>query len=960
VSRPVAFLLAAILLVTFVAPVSANAQDSADASAAPTEGEVVPGEVVVKYVDPEAGAEAAEADGLEVMAELGSEPEEAPLLVSTEGQPVEEVLEELNADPAVEYAEPNYVVSLASEPTPEPAADVEPMGETAAIVPVNDPKTSAQYSLDRMQVRSAWNLSKGGAGIVAVLDTGVQFNHPDLAGRLLPGHDFVNNDSNASDDQGHGTWVSGIIAANQNDGYGIAGISWTDKILPVKTMNSAGLGDTSDLTAGIVWAADHGATVINLSVGGFPYSKYVQDAVNYAWSKGAVIIGAAGNNRREETYYPASYTNVVSVSATQPDDEFANWSSYGSKVDVSAPGASILTTNCMTCNTWGTHVTISGTSFATPNTAGVVALLRGKYPDETPAQIVNRLLRSVDDQGYAGWDNRYGLGRVNAARALGGGVTASGVSSGDGLERNNTLATARKITLGSTAKPSIHPAGDVDVFAVDVPRAGRLDVRVTGVVDTARVLKSSLPIDPIVEIYSTAGTLLLTVDKEWETGVELASRSVSGPTRLLIRIRNYYANGSRAAYTITPTFVDNVAPTVTGRTPAPNVTAVRFDGATVTADFSESVTGLSGTTVQLKGPGGTLVPATVSGTSRRATLHPTVPLAAETAYTVSLTAGIKDAAGNALAATTWKFTTGKAATRVFGPNRFGTAAALSASAFAPGVPVVYIATGTAYPDALTGGPAAAVGGGPLLFADSTSLPAATVAELVRLQPGRIVVLGGPAAVSSRVFRALDAYTPGTVTRVYGADRYGTAAAISAATFAPDAPVAYIATGASYPDGLAAGAVAAGQRAPLLLTRPDVVPAEILAELQRLSPARIVVMGGTSAISDAVLAQLRAIAPDVQRITGPDRYDTSAALSAASFAANSVSTVYVATGRSWPDGLSAGPVAAKAGAPLLLVSSTMSPAVAAELRRLDPTNIVIVGGSAAVSDALRNEILALWE
>ena len=148
----------------------------------------------------------------------------------------------------------------------------------------------------------------------------------------------MNTDTNAADDNGHGTWVAGIIAANPNDGYGIAGISWRDKILPVKVMSGTGTGDTADLTAGIIWAADHGATVINMSVGGFPQSQYVQDAVNYAWSKGVVLVGAAGNNNREETFYPASFDNVVSVSATQINDEFSSWSSYGPKVDVSAPG----------------------------------------------------------------------------------------------------------------------------------------------------------------------------------------------------------------------------------------------------------------------------------------------------------------------------------------------------------------------------------------------------------------------------------------------------------------------------------------------------------------------------------------------------------------------------------------------------------------------------------------------
>ena len=273
-------------------------------------------------------------------------------------------------------------------------------------------------------------------------------------------------------------------------------------------MNREGTGNTADLLSAIRWSADSGADVINMSVGGFPYSQQMQDAVNYAFNKGAVLVGAAGNNRREETYYPASFDNVISVSATQVDDEFSNWSSYGSKVDVSAPGSSVLTTNCTVCtyadhDSWGSHTFISGTSFATPNVSGVVALIRATYPAMTPDEVVQRLFSTVDDLGYPGWDKRYGRGRVNAYRALGGTVSAPSLPSGDGLEGNNVVTeNAPRLTLGATVRPNIFPAGDVDVFTVDVPRAGRLDVRVTGVVDSRAYPwnKSGLPVDPIVEL----------------------------------------------------------------------------------------------------------------------------------------------------------------------------------------------------------------------------------------------------------------------------------------------------------------------------------------------------------------------------------------------------------------------------------------------------------------------------
>lgn len=650
--RTISTLLALLMLLATALP--AAAAEDPEPPTTDAVGEVVPGEVVVKWRDARRGTEVAQEHGLAVLAELGTSGDGLPSVVATRGRAVNTVIAELRADPAVAYAEPNYVVHLADE------------GSVAAVS-VNDPKTAGQYSLDQMRVRDAWSLTKGGSGIVAVLDTGVQANHPDLSGRVLAGYDFVNNDSNAADDNGHGTWVAGIISSKPNDGYGIAGISWSDKILPVKIMSGSGTGDTSDLTSGIIWAANHGATVINMSVGGFPTSQYVQDAVNYAWNKGVVLVGAAGNNNRQESFFPASFANVVSVSATQSNDEFSNWSSYGPNVDVSAPGASVQTTNCTVCtyaghNTWGEHTYISGTSFATPNVAGVIALIRARYPSYTPAQVVSRLISTVDDRGYSGFDIRYGAGRVNAFRAVGGSVASPVAAAGDAREPNNSLGAAQVIPLGSATRPTIYPAGDVDVFAVDAPRGGRLDVRVTGVVDTRAYPwnGSPLPIDPIVELYSTSGTLIRRVDAVWEADTELATVTVVGPTRILIRVQNYYANGSRTAYIVTPTFVDDVAPRVIGRSPAAGAVNVsRHLAATVR--FDEPVTGVSSTSVRLRDTvTGGLMPATVTydGPRNEARASVAGTLVAARVYRLELTSAITDTTGHAFVATSWTFTTG--------------------------------------------------------------------------------------------------------------------------------------------------------------------------------------------------------------------------------------------------------------------------------------------------------------
>jgi putative cell wall-binding protein len=356
------------------------------------------------------------------------------------------------------------------------------------------------------------------------------------------------------------------------------------------------------------------------------------------------------------------------------------------------------------------------------------------------------------------------------------------------------------------------------------------------------------------------------------------------------------------------------------------------------------------------------VPATVSydPARNRATLQPRAALAGEAPYQAVLSAGITDHGGNAVAPHTWSFTTGKAAPRLAGSDRYGTAAAVSSSMFGPGVPVAYVATGADFPDALAGAPAARVGNGPLLLVAPNLVPHPTAMELHRLRPGRIVVLGGTGAVSAEVLDSLRSYTSGAVTRVSGADRFATAASISAVTFATGPSVVFVTTGRNYPDALAAGAEAARQRAPILLVETDSVPDATADELARLQPSRIVVVGGPGAVSESVLTSLRSHAPTVERISGADRYATAVALSRTAHAANGPATVYIATGEAYPDGLSAGPVAGARSAPLLLVAPAwLPPSVAVELRRLDPTNIVFVGGPAAITDALRDQIRALW-
>jgi subtilisin family serine protease len=652
-TRPISFsllLLAASATPIYAAP-GAAAPASVKADLAPKvavgheAARHAPDRVIVQWKDANDVARKEHARGLQHLASIDGV--HGPSVVGTNGASVEATVARLSKDAAVAWAEPDYVMQVAG-----------------TAVPVNDPSTSRQYSLDRMRVRDAWSLTTGGSRLVAVIDTGVQFNHPDLAGRISTlGYDFVNGDSNASDDNGHGTWVSGIIAAKVNNGVGVAGISWTDVVLPVKVMDETGHGYSSDVARGIDYAISKGAKVINMSIGGFEYSNAVKGAVDRAWAAGAVLVAAAGNYRTSQPSYPAAYDHVVSVSATQADDEFTNWSNYGATVDVSAPGAAVTTTNCTTSpcihSTWGPTIDISGTSFATPNTAGVVALILARYPAYTNEQVVDRLLGTSDDLGFPGWDSRYGRGRVNAFRAVGGSVAAPAAQVGDTLERNDSATASRFIPFGTT-HPNNYPAGDVDYFTFSAPRAGRISLAVSPVIDTTRPEKSSLSFDPVLDLWANGDFVTKVDDPSNSATVERFSYQATGPMTLTLRVRNWLPNGTKPAYTLTSAFVDNVGPLVTSRSPAPGATNVsRYPS--IVLGFNEAVRNVSSASLRLRdATSGSLVSGTVTydAAKRQAHLVPGIKLAADHPYAVEVTSALTDSAGNAITPVAWTITTG--------------------------------------------------------------------------------------------------------------------------------------------------------------------------------------------------------------------------------------------------------------------------------------------------------------
>jgi hypothetical protein len=321
------------------------------------------------------------------------------------------------------------------------AEHVEPLYVAAIAATTNDPLLPQQYSLNRMQAPSAWDVSHGAGVTIAIVDTGVDCDHPDLAGQCVSrGRNFVTG-GDGLDDQGHGTHVAGIAGARGNNGLGIAGVAYEAKILPVKVLTASGQGHFGHIAEGMVWACQQpGVRVVNMSLGCRGcVSQLIDEAAQQCLARGVLPVAAAGNDNTNEPSYPAASPYVVGVAATDQNDAKAGFSNWGRNVEVSAPGVAVLSTvRGSGYQAW------NGTSMASPNAAGVAALVLAARPGLTPHQVRGVLASSADPIGPAQY---FGAGRLNAARA----VRAEGGGGGPG-------PTAVPTSLYPTATPV--PGGD--------------------------------------------------------------------------------------------------------------------------------------------------------------------------------------------------------------------------------------------------------------------------------------------------------------------------------------------------------------------------------------------------------------------------------------------------------------------------------------------------------------------
>ncbi|KQV61294.1 MULTISPECIES: S8 family serine peptidase [unclassified Duganella] len=345
-------------------------------------------------------------------------------------------------------------------------AELDQMVPVAATA--NDPYLGSEWHINKIAANTAWDTSQGAGVTIAILDSGVDSAHADLAGNIVAGYNSYDNNTNTADVCGHGTKVAGSAAAVTNNALGVAGVAGKAKIMPIRiAFLSSGscYAYFSTMASGLTWAADHGARIANISYASVPASSAVQSAANYLRSKGGLLFVSAGNYNRDEGFTPT--TAMIPVSATASNDTRASFSSYGAFVALSAPGSGIYTTV-----KGGGYGGVNGTSFSSPIAAAVGALVMAANPSLTADQVQDILFNTAVDLGTAGRDIYFGYGRVNAAGAVAAAMAAP-------LPDNVAPAVAMTSPSGNSTVSGLVA---IDVNASDNRAVTRVDLKVNGIV----------------------------------------------------------------------------------------------------------------------------------------------------------------------------------------------------------------------------------------------------------------------------------------------------------------------------------------------------------------------------------------------------------------------------------------------------------------------------------------------
>ncbi len=505
----------------------------------------------------------------------------------------------------------------------------------------NDPRFSRQRDLDQINVPESWPTTTGDPGVVvAVIDTGVDLTHPDLAGLsvVAPRNEIWNN-TDVRDGVGHGTHVAGTIFAQTNNAVGIAGIAPTSSLMPIKVFDDTGYGSFSDVLDAIDWARTHGADIINLSIGGTLYPDQValmQPTFTAARAAGILVVAAAGNSGMSLIEYPAAFQGVVSVGAVDGGDGLADFSAFNRAVDLTAPG--VQTMSLLD----GDYGRASGTSMASPHVAGGAALVLSARPGLSVAELETVLRISARDLGDPGRDNRFGSGRLDVVAALGVPVPnpLPNLEHAPGITDPLVVTFTSPTESVTQTKRTVRVAWTTSHAVLDGFLVRESWTLVRGNCPDEFEFPSEfdfLPlVSPTIETGLTAGAChrwtVIALDEEGQI-----SNAISATVRIL----------------------DTTAPRITSRIPVRYATGFARN-ASIKMTFSEPVRGVSSATLRLKSVRtGLWVQSSVSYSEdkRTATIDPVRTLHTFERYTVHVLAGITDMSGNKLVPTSWSFRT---------------------------------------------------------------------------------------------------------------------------------------------------------------------------------------------------------------------------------------------------------------------------------------------------------------
>lgn len=818
------------------------------------------------------------------------------------GETITGFAEKLESTGKVTYAEPNFVRTLAGYTPPDYAEPDDPAyldtatwSETFGGITTGVYPRAKSWWIRDVNGTSAWKTGYTGSNIigkyplrssgpgfkVAVLDTGFFTSHPDKSSYIVAGSSSI-EPADASLALGgeywdkvamvsHGTCVAGIIGAAVNNGEGTLGVANDTRVAIYKVYTGgSGIADAV-IIAAIRKAADDGCRVINMSLAGGDYNSALQDAINYAWGKGCVIVAASGNEYASVVSYPARMENVVAVGALDRDANAqlkrASYSNYGAELDISAPGSWV----------WGLNMPgytdpddgspgykwWDGTSMASPVVAGGIAWLWRAMPSLTNQEIIDLVESTATDMGSAGRDNAFGYGELNLTAAY------------------NKLTTDYPLLSKPTVSVDVAPDGlSANVAWTAVPGFGiTYDVTVDGEARSTGLAATSLPVSLAPKVTSL----------NYSRGQLTWSHTLANGQHEIVvtpRSTRNWADGTEKS----------VSAIVTS-SGSSHIDSLTIDGQPI------SVTD--------NGVSGSLNTASLGLGQHQAIMH------------------VTDGLGNVSPPVTCTFTVRPSPTirRVTGADRYAYATTLSRAEFTTATTAVLV-SGASWADALAAAPLAHVVRGPVLVTTRTSLPKTTKLELARLHVKRIVIVGDTGDVSSSLRNALaKGYS---VSRITGSDRYAKADAIARSIAkrsdgsAPDRKVVLV--GAGYPDALAASAVAARKGWPLLYTRQAGLSKSTRSAISAVHATSTLVVGGGSMVSAAARKQL----PASTRITGGSTSQDTAYL--AQWATSHYPSdfngerIYVASNIQWRNGLGLPAAAAQKGTLVLATSASLAPSV----------------------------------